>query len=126
MNKQLSSRLTTLCDQHNSMQQACDLFIKNFINLFQPLLPIQEARDLFIKNFVNLSGATIRYLGGGGGLHGAFASTFFLCQKGDGKLYFPPQDRLYFHHALWPFIYFTHFPHISIYFQKAPGPLPVF
>ena len=21
-----------------------------------------------------------------------------------------PKDRLYFHHALWPFIYFTHFP----------------
>ena len=24
---------------------------------------------------------------------------------------FSPQDRLYFHYALWPFIYFTHFPH---------------
>ena len=31
---------------------------------------------------------------------------FYLFHKGDGKLYFfSLEDRIYFHHALWPFIY---------------------
>ena len=35
---------------------------------------------------------------------------------------FSPQDRLYFHQALWLFIYFTNFPHKNIYLKKAPAP----
>ena len=41
---------------------------------------------------------------------------------------FSPQDRLYFHHALWPFIYFTHFPHKNIFSPKrlhAPTSIPL-
>ena len=33
-------------------------------------------------------------------------------------IFFSPLDRLYFHQALWPFIYFTHFSYKNIYFQK--------
>ena len=57
--------------------------------------------------------------GGGGGLHG----HSYLFRKGDGKLYFfSHQDRPSFHHALWPFIYFTHFPHKNIYLKKIQSP----
>ena len=35
---------------------------------------------------------------------------------------FSPQDRPYFHQALWTCIYFTHFPHKNIYFQKKLHP----
>ena len=49
-------------------------------------------------------------ISGGGGLE-FLPGHFYLFHKGDGKLYFvSPQDRLYTHHALRPFIDFTHFP----------------
>ena len=39
--------------------------------------------------------------------------------QGDRKFYFfSPQDRLYFHRALWPFIYVTHFLHKKYIFPK--------
>ena len=54
------------------------------------------------------SGTTIRYLGAG-----VFAWPFFvLFHKGDGKW-------LYFHHALWPFIYFP-----QKYLFNPPPPFP--
>ena len=59
--------------------------------------------------------------GGGGGLE-LLPGHFYLVHKGDGKLFFSPQDRPYFHQALWTCIYFTHFPHKNIYFQKTPPP----
>ena len=33
------------------------------------------------------------------------------------------EENIYFHHALWPFIYFTHFPLKNIYLKKTPAPL---
>ena len=32
------------------------------------------------------------------------------------------QDRLYFHQALWSFIYFTHFSYKNVYFKKNSRP----
>ena len=49
---------------------------------------------------------------------------FYLFHKGEERLIFSPQDRLYFHHALCPFIYFTHFPHKNIYIRKTPARPP--
>ena len=56
-------------------------------------------------------------VGGGGALPGHF---FYFTREMESFILFSPQDRLYFHHALWPFIYFTHFSHTNIYFQKVP------
>ena len=64
-------------------------------------------------------------IGGGGGWSFCLAISFYFTDQGRWKAMFPsPQDRLYFHHALWPFIYFTHFPHKNIYFQRTPPPPP--
>ena len=60
-----------------------------------------------------IKGPTIGYLGGGWG----FCLTIF--HKGDGNLYlFSPQDRLYFHHDLSPFIkklFHPNFPHEKVF-----------
>ena len=50
----------------------------------------------------------------GGGLT-FLPGYFYLFHKGDGKFYFSSQDRLYFHQALWPFIYLTHVSHKIIF-----------
>ena len=65
---------------------------------------------------------------------------FLIFQNGNGTLYlFPPQDRLYFQHALWPFINFispfkqkiiilcifpTKSSPPSILMHGGPGPYP--
>ena len=50
---------------------------------------------------------------------GVFAWQFlFIPQGRRTALFSSPQDRMSFHRALWPFIYFTHFSHKNIYFQK--------
>ena len=52
---------------------------------------------------------------------------FLFISRGIWKaLFFSPQYRLYFYHALWPFIYFTHFPHKIIYLKKRIQPPPPF
>ena len=85
-----------------------------------------------------LKGVTIRYLGGGAGV---FAYPFLFISQGRWKVLFfhlkigwkyllqylylfqaPLWKNIYFHHALLPFIYLTHFPHKNIYFQSAPTP----
>ena len=61
--------------------------------------------------------------GGGGGAGWSFCLAIFIYFTREMESFIcSPQDKLYFHHALWPFIYFTHFSHKNIYFQKSPAP----
>ena len=67
--------------------------------------------------------ATIRYLGGGELEY--FCLAIFFISQGRWKLYFFfISGYAIFLHALWPFIYFTHFSHKNIYFQKTLQPPP--
>ena len=55
-------------------------------------------------------------MSGGGGAR-VFVWPFFFISQGRRKASFSPiymQDRLYFHYALWPVIYFTHVSHKDI------------
>ena len=55
-------------------------------------------------------GATNKYLGG----LEFYLAIFYFTGEMEGLMpylvFFSPRDRLYFHHALWSFIYFTYFP----------------
>ena len=55
--------------------------------------------------------------GDGGGV----PSHFYLFHKGDlwKAIFFSPQDRLYFHQALWPFIFLLIFP-TKIFISSRP------
>ena len=70
--------------------------------------------------------------GGGRGELEFLPGHHFLFHKGDGQLYFVTAGEagninfiiniyyIYFHHAMWPFMYFTYFSHIHFYL-KTPG-----
>ena len=58
---------------------------------------------------------------GGGGLE-LLPGHLFISQGRWKALSFSPQDRLYFHHALWPFIYFSHFSPQKYLFPKNSSP----
>ena len=54
---------------------------------------------------------------------------YFTKEMGCKALYYSPQNRLFFHHAFWPFIYFTYFPHKNIKNKTKklqPPPTPIF
>ena len=79
-------------------------------------------------------GATQKRLGttalgghhGGGGLKllAGHIYLFIYFTREMESFIFLPQDRLYFHQALWPFIYFTHFPTKIFIFKRSPPPPP--
>ena len=67
--------------------------------------------------------ASIRYLGRLKFLSGHFYSLIHKAKAREIESFiFSPQHRLYFYHALWPFIYFTHFLHRFFFKQLQPPP----
>ena len=60
-------------------------------------------------------------LGGGGGGKAPFGPPPGYAPEMES--FFSPQDRLYFHQALWPLIYFSHFP-TKIFISKKLQPPP--
>ena len=68
-------------------------------------------------------GGTIRYLAGGGG--GAKVCACLYLQREMESYMFTPQDRLYFHHALRRFLYFTNIFPQKYLFPKASSPPPL-
>ena len=78
------------------------------------------------KGGTAVTGPPFEFVGGGGAAL-VFALPFLFISQGRQKslfLFFPPQDRLYFHHASWPFSFFTHFFHNNICLKKTPPPPP--
>ena len=49
---------------------------------------------------------------------GFLPGHFFSFHKGDGKLIFSPQDKLYFHHALWLYLFHPFFPQNNLLPKK--------
>ena len=65
------------------------------------------------------------YIGGGGGWSSYLTISIYFTREMESFICSPQaQDRLYFHHALWTFIYFTHFP-TQIISKKLQPPPPI-